>query len=119
LDEQLLPDVSQRLHWYAYFSLVPLHVPWLAVSVPPTIAVPPIDGGTRLVGPAVEVADFGDDVAGFGDDVWVVVVVVAVVFPGGAGGFVLHAAGAKSAAATKEPTTNVNVFSLMFPPESV
>ena len=39
------PDVSHRVHWYVYVIPVPVHVPWLAVSVWPTTALPLIAGG--------------------------------------------------------------------------
>ena len=39
------PAVSQRCHWYANVSPVPVQVPWLAVNVWPTTACPVIAGG--------------------------------------------------------------------------
>jgi hypothetical protein len=49
-----VPSVAQRLHWYANDVGLLLHVPFLAVSVPPSFAVPPIVGGLVLAGAASE-----------------------------------------------------------------
>jgi hypothetical protein len=49
-DEQLLPALSQRSHWYAYELTPPLQLPVLALSVWPTTALPLIVGGAVGVG---------------------------------------------------------------------
>jgi hypothetical protein len=47
---QLLPSASQRLHENATLVGFPLHVPWLAVSVDPTVVVPEMAGSVVGVG---------------------------------------------------------------------
>ncbi len=52
---QFAPAVSQRDHAYVNVIPVPVHVPWLAVSVWPTAAWPLIVGGWVLGGPCAAV----------------------------------------------------------------
>ena len=46
----LPPELAQRTHWYANEVGVPDHVPCVAVSVDPTLAVPEIAGCAVLPG---------------------------------------------------------------------
>jgi hypothetical protein len=46
------PDAGQRTHWNANPVGLSLHVPWVAVSVEPTVAVPDTAGSVVLTGAA-------------------------------------------------------------------
>src|SRR5689334_3914844 len=47
-----LPSVPQMSHWYLNVTVpVPFQLPGFAVSVPPALVSPLIDGATVLVGP--------------------------------------------------------------------
>src|SRR5947209_4617902 len=52
-----VPSVAQRRHWYEYDVGAPLHVPFEAVSVSPSFAVPLICGSAVFWGVAAERAN--------------------------------------------------------------
>jgi hypothetical protein len=61
---QLVPPLSHRRHWYAYeMGAVPVHVPGLAVNVPPSIAEPAIVGAAVLTGGAAATTAVAADAA--------------------------------------------------------
>ena len=61
---QLAPAELQRRHWYVYvIGAVPVHVPFAAVSVCSSCAVPEIVGSTVLTGGAAATTAVWADVA--------------------------------------------------------
>jgi hypothetical protein len=54
-------EFEQSCHWYAYdIGVVPLHVPLLAVSMPPCTAVPETVGAAIFEGDATVPATYAD-----------------------------------------------------------
>src|SRR5690348_16285842 len=63
MSPQPVPSVEHRRHWYVNVVGLFDHAPSLAVSVEPTFAVPPIDGGVVFVGAAAAATPASANVA--------------------------------------------------------